>query len=115
MPPRRDLKALAKAAGITKQQYVDQENRARMKANQDSVRRAERYQAYKDSGRLAVVEQAYKDSGRLAVVEQAYRQRRKELYIEEQRILRNDPTWTRMSIEVQPEATEKEIQANNLR
>ena len=62
MPPQRDLKALAKAAGLTKQQYLDQENRARMKAN-------------KDSGRQAVVNQAYKDSGRRAVVDQAYRQR----------------------------------------
>ena len=64
MPPQRDLKALAKAAGITKQQYVDQENRASMKANKDSGRQAVVTQAYKDSGRRAVVNQAYKDSGR---------------------------------------------------
>ena len=98
MPPQRDLKALAKAAGITKQQYVDQENRARRKAN-------------KDSGRQAVVDQAYTDSGRRAVVDQ----RKKELYIQEQRILRNDPTWTPRSIEVQPEVTEGEIITHGLR
>ena len=74
MPPQRDLKALAKAAGITKQQYVDQEKRA----YRNSGRQAVVDQAYKDSGRQAVVDQAYKDSGRRAVVDQ----RKKELYID---------------------------------
>ena len=94
MPPKRNLKALAEAAGLTKQQYVDEENRAKKKAYKDSGRQAEWDQAYKDSGRQAEWYQAYKDSGRQAVVDQAY----KELYIEEQRILRNDPTWTPRSI-----------------
>ena len=85
MPPQRDLKALAKAAGMTKQQYVAQEKR--------------------DQRRMK------RDSGRQAVVDQ----RRKELYIEEQRILRNDPTWTPATIEVQPEVTEGEIITNGLR
>ena len=53
MAPQRNLRALAKEAGMTKQQYQNLESRARKKA-------------WKDSGREAVVNQAYRDLPRVA-------------------------------------------------
>ena len=54
MPPQRDLKALAKAAGITKQQYVDQESRARRKANKDGAGGEEVPPQFQEGGLLGL-------------------------------------------------------------